>query len=448
MKRVYARWGILLGMFCLAACSRQKETVVNFQLEGLTPGIDPVVVTENRITGLLPDSLGFAVFDPGEGQEYACFRYGNYRLFLYFPAGKGLTVYIDLNPATLGAEFRGAGALENEILNGKYLCPLNRDFRQNERSFVESLEKARQKRKRQLDSLQLDSVFVSLMEARTGCEIVGLLAVYPEEHRVRTDSGYRPSDSYTAYVRDCLLKERVPVGREECAEAWAEALKVAGGKFGNRPFTFRRLDRLLRFADTVIADTGMREAVTNRLLTDFVETTGTDSLERLENMYRQRVKDGERLAAFRNLCGSWKKLQPGAPAYPVRGYTRDSLIAATATEKGHYLYLLFWRTDCPVSVEEWTYLRQGSRRPGKENIRFVGIALGENRQTWEEFLDARGVREEQWYAVRKDSLLAAYKIKKLPHALLIGPQGEITDAAMRLPSDGRLAEELRALKVR
>lgn len=445
MKKVCGRWLMMCGIFFFAACSRQKETVVNFQLEGLLSGVTPVLVTERRSVELQPDSLGFAVFEPVEGGEYALFQYGNYRLPLYFPRGKAFSVYICLRPDALGAEFSGEGALENDILNGKFLSPLNGEFGQDERSFVAALEKMRQERNRQLDSLQPDSAFISFMQEKTVYEMLGLLAAYSAEHSERVAGGYYPSDWYVAYLLDLLPKEKISEGPEEYENIWRKALKVAGGKSDRKPLTFRQLEDLLRLTDTIVTDPQSREFVADRFLTEYMETVGIDSLERLEDMYRRRVQDEERLIAFRELCYSWKKLFPGELALPVEGYTRDSVLVSTAEARGNYLYLLFWKTDCPASVKEWASLGQLHHRMRKKNIRFIGVALGEDRQKWEEYPDIRETGEEQWYAARTESLLSRYKLKKLPHALLIDPEGKITDADVELPSDSRLIKKLAAL---
>ena len=110
----------LFGGILMGACGETRNTVINFQLDGITEGMHPVLTVGGESFELIPDSLGFVSFyaeglDKPQDGMLEC---GKYRLLLYVQPKKSFDVYVNLTPSALGAEFTGDGALENEVLNG------------------------------------------------------------------------------------------------------------------------------------------------------------------------------------------------------------------------------------------------------------------------------------------------------------------------------------------
>lgn len=447
MRRRIVKYGILLvGILGLTACEKTGRTGMEFQLEGLTEGVSPLLKTKDRTYELIPDSLGFVVFHPTkeDKSEEGVFEYGKYRLLLYLQPEKYTEVFVNLDTSALGAEFRGEGSIENEILNGKYrTSDSDIDFCLEEKAFISVLEMKMQTYGRLLDSLGLESRFTERMKEKEKYRLFAALGYYPELHAGMTeDKNYRPSGFYTDYVRKLILDDGALLAFEEYREALPAWIKIYSGKDLQKGDAFESLQSALQFIDTAFTDPGIREFVIDNRIVGYVEKEGIDSLTKLEAIYRMNVKEAGRIKRFLHLCEAWKKIRPGEAALPLRGYTRDSSVVALTDYKGRYIYLLFWKTGCPASRREVKYMKEVNLRFKRRKIVFVAVSCDRNRKEWEKFLTREQAGGIQWFAENADSELEYYRIRQLPHAVLIDPDGKIAEVSVALPSENGLETDL------
>lgn len=441
------KYGILLvGILGLTACEKTDRRGIGFQLEGLREGVCPLLKTGDRTYELVPDSLGFVAFHPaaGDESEEGVFEYGKYRLLLYLPPEKYMEVFVDLDTSALGAEFRGEGSMENEILNGKYRpSDSDIDFSLEEEAFIAVLEMKMQAYGRLLDSLGLESRFTDRMKEKEKCRLFAALGHYPELHAERTaDKNYRPSVFYTDYLRKLILDDGALLAFREYREALPEWIKVYSGKDLQKGEPFEYLQSALQFIDTAFTDPAIREFVIDNRIVGYVEEEGIDSLAQIEAIYRENVKEAGRMRHFLHLCEAWKKIRPGEAALPFKGYARDSSVVRLTDYRGQYIYLLFWKTDCPASRQEVKYMKEVSLRSKRKKVVFVAVSCDRNREEWEKILTREQIGGIQWLAENADSELEYYRIRQLPHAVLIGPEGKIADVSVALPSESGLEKDL------
>lgn len=436
----------VLSILLLGACNKSGDTVVNFQLEGMTQGMQPILTVGGKRVALAFDSLGFASFYPDgrERPQDGMLECGEYRLLLYIQPEKSFDVYINLAPSVLGAEFKGAGALENEVLNGDiFSSALKIDYRQDERTFIAGRETDMKEGSRLLDSLSLHPDFVSFAKEKLKYTVFSFLGDYPKQHAALTGSEYHPSDFFVGYVKNLITEDEKWLEFVVYKEAMLGWVKVAG--ISDNPGKFARLEGTLEYIDTAMHNAAVTEFIVDRIITDYVEKAGADSLSRLVSFYNGKVKNPVLRENFEHLCAMWKRIQLEEPAPDMQTIGRDSLKTGAEDLAGRYAYLLFWKTNCDLSEQEVTYLKELEIRMKKKNVQFVGISCDTDRETWEKYLDEEHPAGVQWYLENAPFVLDYYRIHSLPYAVLLNPHGRIVKVGIPLPSDWRLTAVLSQL---
>lgn len=425
----------LFGGILMGACGETRNTVINFQLDGITEGMHPVLTVGGESFELIPDSLGFVSFYP-EGLDKpqdGMLECGKYRLLLYVQPKKSFDVYVNLTPSALGAEFTGDGALENEVLNGDiFSTAIKTDYRQDEKVFIAEREAELKEGIRILDSLALPPDFVSFAKEKLKYTVFASLGTYPGQHA----EGYEPSGFYKDYVRNLITEDEKWLDftiYREALSGWIEVQGISAGAD-----TFERLKRALQFVDTALHHPAVTEFVVDRMITGYVEKAGIDSLNRLMPFYNKRVKDEALRSGFRHLCAMWERIQPGKAAPAMYAGSRDSVRIQPDALTGKYTYLLFWETDCDFSARELAYLKELSVRFKTKNIQFVAVSCDTDRGQWESWLAEKQPAGIQWYLENSPFILDYYRAQRLPYAVLLDPQGKIVRVGMPLPSGSRL----------
>lgn len=425
----------LFGGILTGACGETKNTVINFQLDGITRGMHPLLVVEGTSFELTPDSLGFVSFYP-EGLDKpqdGMLECGKYRLLLYIQPEKSFDVYVNLNPSALGAEFTGDGALENEVLNGDiFSTAIKTDYRQGEKAFIAEREAELKEGIRILDSLALPPDFVSFAKEKLKYTVFASLGTYPGQQA----EGYEPSGFYKDYVKNLITEDEKWLDFTIYREALAGWIEVQGISAGAD--TFERLKRALQFVDTAMHHPVVTEFVVDRMITDYVEKAGADSLNRLVPFYNKHVRNEALRSDFGHLCATWERIQPGKAAPGMYASSRDTVRIQQDALAGKYTYLLFWKTDCNSSEKELTYLEEFNVRFKKKNIQFVGVSCDTDRERWESWLAEKQPAGIQWYLENSSFVLDYYRAQSLPYAVLLDPQGKIVRRGMPLPSGSRL----------
>lgn len=208
---------ICCGIF-LGACRPEVSPEIYVRIVGAEQDVSTTLSIGGRDYSLILDSMGSAVlalpslsgFSEGE------LKHGVYRLPLLIESAKGFEVYMSLLPDDFGAEFTGAGALKNEIWNGKYFCPFaDSVYRWEEETFLAFIGESQKANRRMLDSLGKNASFTALVEKKLEFIVLERLVCYPEQHAGLTrQPDFLPSESYRAYVEE-RFKEREVLLRQE-----------------------------------------------------------------------------------------------------------------------------------------------------------------------------------------------------------------------------------------
>ena len=196
---------ICCGLF-LWACRPETRPEIYIRIVGAEKDVPTVLTIGARKYPLVLDSMGVAVLPlPSlSGFSEGKLKYGVYRLPLLLEADQGFEVYMSVLPGDLGAEFSGAGALKNEIWNGKYFCHFaDSAYMLNEEDFLTLIAENRQADRRMVDSLGENALFTALLEKKLELLALKRLVRYPEQHAKLTGQrNFMPSEFYCKYVKE------------------------------------------------------------------------------------------------------------------------------------------------------------------------------------------------------------------------------------------------------
>ncbi len=229
---------ICCGLF-LWACRPETRPEVYVRIVGAENDVPAVLTVGGREYPLVLDSMGVAVsalpslsgFSEGE------LRYGMYRLPLLVESGRGFEVYMNVLPGDPGAEFSGAGALKNEIWNGKYFRRFaDSAYILEEDAFLSLVAENRKADRHMADSLGRNALFTALVEKKLALSALERLVRYPERHAELTGQrDFTPSEFYCRCVEERFREQEVSLKQEACRRIWTEWMKVCAGTDTSEP---------------------------------------------------------------------------------------------------------------------------------------------------------------------------------------------------------------------
>lgn len=106
-------------------------------------------------------------------------------------------------------------------------------------------------------------------------------------------------------------------------------------------------------------------------------------------------------------------------------YDLDGNIRHLAEFKGKYILLDFWSQGCGPCVKSLPEMEEITTQY-KDRMEVVSISQ-DPKDSWKEFIARKGLKGNQWNELRKGNtgLAAVYRVKGIPHYVLISPDGKV-----------------------
>lgn len=114
--------------------------------------------------------------------------------------------------------------------------------------------------------------------------------------------------------------------------------------------------------------------------------------------------------------------------------------------RGKYVYIDVWATWCEPCKREIPFMKELEKKFVGEKIAFVGLSSEKNRGKWLEMLRIQKMEGIQLNTSGDESFIKAYKIRGIPHFILLDKKGRILNMNMSRPSDPKTEKILKALK--
>lgn len=130
--------------------------------------------------------------------------------------------------------------------------------------------------------------------------------------------------------------------------------------------------------------------------------------------------------AYKNLS----QLIPNSQAPDIELFDENGRSINLSDLQGRFVYLQFWSKDNTASILDVKLLER-IQKTYRKNIQFVSIHIGDNYDSFNEYMKNYGVTWPVYHVYNDDAILATYRIETTPTYYLIDPNGYL----LRSPAD-------------
>lgn len=236
-------------------------------------------------------------------------------------------------------------------------------------------------------------------------------------------TGSKTQDDYIAYsdskaIFDDQLKELYAKYKATKDEDAQMEIEVKYDSIDNLKLEFTK-DYVMNNGNTMLAPFIIRRELIHSIELDELEKlTNTISPELKENTYTQELY--KRIETLRSL-------QPGLQAPEFTQIDTAGNPVNLSDFKGKYVLIDFWASWCsPCRKANPTVVAMYNKYAAK-NFTVLGVSMDSDRSKWLEAIEADGLT---WSHVStldswKNPVGKIYAVNSIPHAILIGPDGNI-----------------------
>ncbi|ARV16070.1 TlpA family protein disulfide reductase [Polaribacter sp. SA4-12] len=196
------------------------------------------------------------------------------------------------------------------------------------------------------------------------------------------------------------------------------------------------------------------DIIKNKLLFDDAKygITYTENLEEYYALYSKNSTNEENNKKIAEAYKKLKALSKGSPSPKFVNYENNAGGKTSLDDlKGKYLYLDIWATWCGPCIAEIPSLIKLEKEFHSKNIEFVSISIDriKDHEKWKKMIIDKELKGIQLFADNNwdSQFIKDYLIKGIPRFILIDPQGNIINANAPRPSDEKLVETLKSLKL-
>lgn len=424
------------GVILCAACQR-KEVTMRITVKDKTPDSVYVYLPETD-TILAPGTDGQATVTlPVKEAQYGMIQYKWKKSPVYLEPGKDLNVTWDMTPSALTVAFEGENADKNNFINGKEMeGPVMGDFRRPEDELLGQLAEYQAEDFKILESKGFDKAFTEKEKIRVEYWIYGMLWQY---------AGSKECSDATYDKLESLIRE------EEWYTQLSEYTNFMSGAIGllaNRSEEAKQgtaLDRTINsmnYAIRKIKNQKIKEYLLGQYAISYISEMGVNHTETLKSMIEENVKDPEILNAFQAAYANGASLAQGTPSPDFQITSIDGKEYTLSDLKGKVVYIDVWATWCAPCQGELPHLKTLEEMFQGTNICFVSMSIDKDKAAWEKQVKEQKLGGIQLYAGPDAQFCKDYKVKGIPHFILIDKEGKIIEANMTRPSEERTIETL------
>lgn len=432
----------------LVSCQNTETIHISGELAG--GGQDTLIFT-NRIS---ENTYKIAVNDSGVFSGELNGAPGYYRLRsqsqqmlpgipLYLPKGKTISLTVETKDWRKNQNYTVLNNPESE-----YLRDFNRGNIQLYRKYKYNLGK--------LNPVELELVVDSLRAVQNNL-LEQFIAENPktddefiqvERERIRYNYA-EFKESYALRNRRFTLPDNFFDFRKELDYNDEKLLAISGLDYGMAVNRFvnneaRRTlpedgDLILQTINTCVQHIS-NQKVKNYLLTTLVAPylKTSENYEEAYALFVENCTDEHYLNIAQEKFETYQKTKKGNPSPRFADYQNHAGGTRSLDDfKGKYVYIDVWATWCVPCRKEIPALKKLEKAFHGKNIEFVSVSIDSDKELWQ-----KTVEEEQLGGVQliadnagQSQFLKDYDITSIPRFILIGPDGEIIDAAAPKPSE-------------
>lgn len=426
----------LAGLLIFAACQK-KEVTVNVTVKDKT--LDSVsinVMDVDTVIALSAEGKA-SVTLPVKESQYGMAQYKWKQSPVYFEPGKDIDITWDMTPSELTIAFEGENADKNNFINSKEMKgPVMRDYGRSEDELLKQLEEYQIEDFKILESKGFDNKFIEKEKQRVEYWIYGILWQYARSKEC--------SDATYEKLSSLIKEDEWLLQLSEYTNYMCGAISVMAnrGKNAAEMSINERTVNDMEYMAANLKNKKIKEFFIGISAISYVNDMGVNNTEKIKAILEENVTDKEILDAFQTAYANGATLAQGCPSPDFKMTSIDGKEYTLADFKGNFVYIDIWATWCGPCQEELPKLQQLEEAFKGTNISFVSMSIDKDKAAWEKQVKDQKLGGVQLYAGPDAQFCDDYRVKGIPHFILIDPEGNIMEANMTRPSEDKTIEML------
>ncbi len=447
--------------FTLFACNQEPKveyTVFSGKIENATA--DKVLLEGQGMKkeiAIRPDGTFVDSMETATSGFYT-FSLGRNKADMYLKKGTDLSVVLDAKDFSASMKYAGAGTVENNYLTAKRIniSKMQGNYRNlftlDEAAFKAKLEEIKLSNEAALGALENpDATFVKTEMENLKYDYFAPMTDYEGMRaRVTKDENFKASEDFLPAELKNIQYDNIEIYN-------------ASDSYRNMAFgsiltpIFEGLDD---FSSMTPAELSSIEAIKIPELKEQVVSylakmalsPSNPNLTELFNFFKSNTTDETLIADITANYDQLKDLMKGKPSPTFTDYENHAGgTTSLADLKGKYVYIDVWATWCGPCKREIPALKKVEKEFHNKNIAFVStsIDVATAHDKWADMVkkeDLSGIQliaDKDW----KSQFVEDYGIKGIPRFILVDPEGNIVTADAPRPSNPKLVELFKSLKI-
>lgn len=451
-------FGLLLCS-CKQESPTQEYTVISGKLENASAG--ELIVRDREFKHVIPvndDGTFTDALHVENASYYLIYGRSNTKVYL----SKGSNVSFTANEKDFNntlafsgdyADLNNYYAEANKI--AKFYHYNSRVYGEGEDAFVKAITVERKKLENKLEAVADIPADIKEKELRH-LKYLNLKdqymyeAIYHARHP--GNEGYKASEEFMTYLSEIPL-DRPEDYKYSAAYQYLIENVVVGNKAMKELQRNKEMESLQAVNKVALA-TIKNQPLLNIVIYDNYQTRlyRTNGKEEAYEDFMRISTDESHKEAITKLYNELTELKQGNPSPRFVDYENHAGGTTSLEDfKGKYVYIDIWATWCGPCKYEIPFLQKVEKQYHGKNIEFVSISVDEKQdhQKWKDMVAEEQMPGTQLFADNAfdSEFMQAYKVRALPHFILVDPQGNIVQTRAPSPSDEKLIELFETLEL-
>lgn len=344
--------------------------------------------------------------------------------------------------------YSGAGKDINKYLNGAFLRTLNLDYRKTEVDFIQDWRMLGKRLYAHLDSLNLPENFKVLEHKRLYYVHCNLLLIYPLYHTMLLKcNNFQPAEDYYGTLSKIIKEDPEAMDLWEYRQVYKDWIQRLAEKNVSVPkkTSYDKLTFELHYVRDQIKDKRLVEYLVYTFLTDYIRHNGIEGIDKFLPLFKEKVLTKTYKEDFALLYKQYSQLASGklAPEFSLKDINGN--LVHLSDLRGNYIYIDVWATWCVPCCRELPVLKKMEEAFSGKPISFVSISIDSDIEAWRTKVKSEKLGGIQLHVDKNSSFQKDYKVKLIPHFILIDKEGKIVNEKMTRPSDPKTISTLKEL---
>ena len=452
----------LVGLFSITGCATDESTpqvqrtVIHGIITNPAGNNASISIADTSYKTELDAEGKFTLVFNLDEPDYARLRIGPEYTISYLQPGDSVELRLDATQFDQTLSYSGNGAEINNYMAAKMVRNLELNaagnpYLMDEAAFVEKMNSNHTLQKSDLQAAGLDAQF----STREGLELdyvwAGQLANYQQAHRYYAeDETFEVSASFWDFVKDLDLNNDWNASSDAFA-SFASAYLTHQAETSAPDISDPALLSMhqMDLVESTFSNPKIHSTLYGTILTEYLSYEGIDGAAPLYDRYKAAAPaDSKDRKKLDKMYSDWEKLASGMPAQEFSGQRLDGSTVSIGDLKGKTVYVDVWATWCGPCRAELPYL-EAMQEEFKDNDQVVlmSISIDDDKKAWETMVTDKAMGGLQLFTegAWSSDVIKRYQINGIPRFMIIGPDGNISDAQAPRPSSGEVSGLLNQL---